>query len=66
MSLKTLLGLETCVLSDEEIMRQIEEAYRKKLDEVEFSSPKRKVVVRLCQVNPAGIGKNEGHGFDAQ
>ncbi|MCH8004575.1 MAG: hypothetical protein IH934_08165 [Nanoarchaeota archaeon] len=57
MSVKTLLGLESTSLSNEEIMRQIEEAYSKKLDEVEFSSPKRKVVVKLCQVNPAGLMK---------
>ena len=61
MSLKMLLGLEDFSITDREIIEKINEAHRKQLLEVEFSSSHRKVTIRLSQVNP--IGLTRGH-FD--
>ncbi len=55
MSVKKLFGLESFSITDEEIMRRLEDAYRKHLHEVEFSSPNRRVKVKIKDVNKAGI-----------
>ena len=55
MSMKKLLGLEFFPLSEEEIARRIKLALRNNQKEVEFVSQKRKVVVKLANVNPQGL-----------
>lgn len=57
MTLKKLLGLEECSLSEEEIYRRIEEGQQRHLHEIEFLSPKGNVKVRLKEINLAGLTK---------
>ena len=55
MSVKKLLGLENFSITEEEVMQKLEDAYRKRIYEVEFSSPRRKVKVKISDVNKAGV-----------
>ena len=55
MALKKLLGLESFHLTDEEIIRKIKQAQRDHRHEVIFSSRKKKVTIRLSNVDPAGM-----------
>ena len=55
MSLKTLLGLESCQLSEGEIMQALTNARRKHRLKVTFHSAKGNVVVQLSPVNSEGI-----------
>ncbi len=62
MGLKQLLGLDTFPLHDREIMKQIQDAYRKQQVEVVFSSGKKRVVVRLRQCATDGL-MNDWHDY---
>ena len=53
MSLKGLLGLESCPLTEEEVIKALQNASNKQLDEIEFPS-KNQVKVRIAKVNPKG------------
>lgn len=55
MSIKHLLGLQACPMTDEEVMQAIENARRKQIEEVEFPLPKKKVRLRLNAVKRDGI-----------
>ncbi len=55
MSLKHILGLEAFPLTEEEVMRKIEDARRRNISEVVFSMPRKKVKVHLCTTNPSGL-----------
>ena len=55
MSLKTLLGLESFQLTESEIARRTKEARVKRLSEIEFTSPKRKVKIKLKGLELPGI-----------
>ncbi len=55
MSLKRLLGLDGFPIREEEIMQQIREAYLRQKSEIVFSSPSRKVKVKLSSVSPLGM-----------
>ncbi|MBU0456551.1 MAG: hypothetical protein ABH824_00660 [Nanoarchaeota archaeon] len=55
MALKNLLGLESFPIGDSEIMRRIQEAYKQNLEEIEFSSEKRVVKIKLSKVSQEGI-----------
>jgi len=57
MSVKKLLGLETFSITEEEIISRLEDAYRKKLQEVEFSSSKKKVKIKIKNVARSGMMK---------
>ena len=57
MSVKKLLGLDNFSITEEEIMHKLEDAYRRHLHEVEFSSPKRKVRIKIKEVDKAGMMK---------
>lgn len=61
MALKKLLGLESMPITEEEIMQKLCEARQRKLGEIEFVTSSRKVKVKLKQVNPAGIMKEDWH-----
>ena len=58
MGLKTLLGMEQFKVTDREIMRKIEEAREKHLQEVVFFAGKKKVVLRLSEFHPEGLMDN--------
>ncbi|MFH0701421.1 MAG: hypothetical protein V2A62_03210 [Candidatus Woesearchaeota archaeon] len=47
MSLKGLLGLDQCTLKEEEIMRQLQEAYRKGIEELTFTCGEKKVKLSI-------------------
>jgi hypothetical protein len=55
MSLKKLLGLEAFPIKESDIMRKIQEARKKHLHEIEFTSNKHKVICRIRDVAPEGI-----------
>ncbi len=55
MSLKALLGLDACQLSEREIMRTLTTARRNKRMKVTFPSPSGNVVVQLSPVNSEGV-----------
>ena len=55
MSFKTLLGLESCSLTEEEIMSKIDCAARGKVEIVEFSLPKRTVRIKINNVSRDGL-----------
>ena len=63
MSLKALLGLETCQLSEREIMRTLADARRKKRAEETFPSPSGKVVVQLSPVNTEGVMRSSWNSW---
>jgi hypothetical protein len=58
MSVKELLGLEGFAISDAEIMRRINDAMKKGLAAVEFSSSEKQVVVKLRDVE---LDAKKGH-----
>lgn len=47
MSLKRMLGLDECALTDYEIMKYIEDAYSRNNREVAFDFGQKKVTIRL-------------------
>lgn len=55
--MKTLLGLDSFNISDEEIMRRIQEAYKQGNDEVTFSSGSKTKKVNLPKLSPDGLMK---------
>ncbi len=55
MTLKKLLGLEAFPLTDEEIMRKIEDAQQRHLSVVEFSIPTKRVKIKVTDVEPQGV-----------
>ena len=55
MSIRRLLGLEGFPLHDEEIMARLREAYQSNREEIIFSSPQRRVRVKLSKVSPLGM-----------
>jgi len=55
MTLKKMLGLETFPISDEEITRQLHEAFQSQREVIEFVSGSRRVRVRVPQVSAQGI-----------
>lgn len=61
MGLKKVLHLESCSLTDEQIMFKLAEAQRKNMREVEFSTPERIVRVKVRGVDPAGIMRGYIH-----
>lgn len=60
MSVKTLLGLEAFPITESEIIRKIEEAQRRHLSEIEFTSPRKRVLVKIGDVEPKGIMRDGG------
>ncbi len=54
-SIKTLLGLEQSEFTEMQIMNKIREARRKKLTEVVFTAGKKRVKVKLSQIDPTGL-----------
>jgi hypothetical protein len=59
LGLKTLLGLESFQISESEIMRQIKEAQKKHLSEIEFTSPKKNVKIKLKGLDLPGIMRDD-------
>ena len=57
MSLQQLLGLELFGLSDEEIMKRIDEAHKNQMKEIEFTSSSKRVTLRFSGVNMLGLSK---------
>ena len=55
MSLKQLLGLEQCPISEEEIIEQIEESRRRRQSELEFKTPSGSIHLHLTSVNTQGM-----------
>ena len=55
MALKKLLGLESFSISDSEIIKRIRKAQSEHKREVVFTSPQKKVTIRLSDVDPAGM-----------
>ena len=56
MSLKKLLGLDTCPLSEQEIIKKIDEASKNKQEEIVFTCKNnKKVKIRLSQVSSMGL-----------
>ncbi len=55
MALKQLLGLEACGLSDEEIMRRIQEAKQQRLQHISFPANAGEVTLKLSGVDPVGV-----------
>ena len=55
MSIKKLLHLDKASISDEEIMRKIEDAMKKHIHEVVFKKNGGTVKVKLTDVEPEGI-----------
>jgi len=55
MSLKSLLGMEDFLLSDEEIMQQIADARRKQQSELVFSEHNKRVVLKLSPLEIKGL-----------
>lgn len=58
MSLKVLLGLEGCPLSEQEILFRLAEAQRRELYSIEFPVKGRYVRVTLKAINQQGIMKD--------
>jgi hypothetical protein len=55
MSLKHLLGLDNCSLTEEEIIQSLKDASSKKLEEIEFADNNQSIKINLCSVNPQGV-----------
>jgi hypothetical protein len=55
MSLKKLLGLEQCPISEEEILEQIEESRRRRNPDIEFKTPSGSIRLHLSSVNTQGM-----------
>ncbi len=55
MSVKQLLGLEQCPLSEEEIVEQIEESKRRMQQNIEFKTPSGSVRLHISSINPRGM-----------
>ena len=55
MSLKALLGMDQFPVREEEIMRQIREAYIKGTNQVVFSSGSKRVRINLNRLSPEGL-----------
>jgi hypothetical protein len=55
--MKTLLGLDSFNISDEEIMRRIQAAYKQEKSEVTFSSGNKKIRINLTKLSPDGLMK---------
>ncbi len=60
MGVKQLLGLEACDISEEEIMRRLQEASRREFPHVEFRNGGQVVRIKVHGVDPAGIMREEG------
>ncbi|MFH1276344.1 MAG: hypothetical protein ABIH82_04500 [Candidatus Woesearchaeota archaeon] len=58
MSLKQILGLDACLLSEIEIMEKIAEAQKKDIRVIEFPIGKKTVQITLKGINPKGIMKD--------
>ncbi len=57
MSLKRMLGLEECALTDYEIMKYIEDAYARNNREVAFDLGQKRVTIRLNYPPKGKIGQ---------
>ena len=55
MSVKRLLGLDSFPLTEAEIMRKLEDAFKDNRSEVVFTSKKKEVKVKLNQLSPLGL-----------
>ncbi|GEM_PF-1552805 len=55
MSVKELLGLEQCPISEEEILEQIEESRRRMHSDIEFKTPSGSIHLHLSSINPRGM-----------
>ena len=60
MGVKQLLGLEACDVSEEEIMRRLQEAARKQQHMVEFRNGPHRVSIKVSGVDSAGIMREDG------
>jgi len=58
MSLKKILGIEGCTLTDVEITRKIQEAQMNHQDAVEFNVKGKKILVKLNSVSLEGMMKD--------
>ena len=55
MSVKQLLGLEQCPISEEDILEQIEESRRRMRSDLEFKTPSGSIHLHLSSINPRGM-----------
>jgi hypothetical protein len=64
MSVKTILGLDNCPLTDWEIMQKIADAQRRDIRVIEFSNGGRAVQISFKGINPKGIMKDYEQRFE--
>lgn len=58
MSIKTILGLEECQLSEREILLKIAEAQKRDIRVIEFPVGKRTIQIMMKGIDPKGIMKD--------